>query len=80
MLKHLFFCIKLQILNNLPYLLKYARGAYLIFRATSGALIRGWRLFKNCTRQIYFFHTQFLFNGTLSFYLLIFLWTDTKLI
>ena len=35
------------------------RGAYLIFRATSAALysraalIRGQRLFKNCTRQIY---------------------------
>ena len=30
------------------------RGAYLIFRATSAALIRGRRLFKHCTRQIYF--------------------------
>ena len=29
------------------------RGAYLIFRATSAALLRGQRLFKNCTRQIY---------------------------
>ena len=42
------------------------RGAYLIFRATSAALIQGWRLFKNCTRQIYYFYifiqryTQFL--------------------
>ena len=26
------------------------RGAYLIFRATNAALIRGRRLFKNCTR------------------------------
>ena len=32
------------------------RGAYLIFRATSAALIRGQRLFKHCTRQIYFFY------------------------
>ena len=43
------------------------RGAFLIFRVTSAAFIRGRRLFKKCTRQIYF-------------YLLIFLWTDTKLI
>ena len=56
------------------------RGAYFIFRATSAAPIRGRRLFKNCTKQIYFFYIQFLFNGTLSFYLLIFLWTDPKLI
>ena len=28
------------------------RGAYLIFRATSAALIRGRRLFRHCTRQI----------------------------
>ena len=56
------------------------RGAYLIFLATSATLIRGRRLFKNCTRQIYFFYIQFLFNGTLSFYLLIFLWTDNKMI
>ena len=39
------------------------RGAYLIFRATSAALIRERRLFKNCTRQIYFF---FIFSGSLS--------------
>ena len=32
------------------------RGAYLIFRATSAALIRGRRLFKRSTRQIYFFY------------------------
>ena len=32
------------------------RGAYLIFRATSEALIGGRCLFKNCTRQIYFFY------------------------
>ena len=55
------------------------RGSYLIFRTTSAVLIWGRRIFKNCTRQIYFFYVQFLFNGTLSFYLLIFLWTDTKL-
>ena len=53
------------------------RGAYLIFRATSAALIRGRRLFKNCTRQIYFFY---IFIQRYTFYLLIFLWTDTKLI
>ena len=53
------------------------RGAYLIFRATSAALIRGRRLFKHCTRQIYFF---FIFIQRYTFYLLIFLRTDTKLI
>ena len=40
-------------------------GAYLIFRAISAVLIRGRRLFKHCTRQIYFF-LYFLVNGTLS--------------
>ena len=53
------------------------RGAYLIFRATSAALIRGRRLFKHCIRQIYFFY---IFIQRYTFYLLIFLWTDTKLI
>ena len=53
------------------------RGAYLIFRATSAALIRGRRLFIHCTRQIYFFY---IFIQRYTFYLLIFLWTDTKLI
>ena len=53
------------------------RGAYLIFRATSAALIRGRRLFKHCTRQIYFFY---IFIQRYTFYLLIFLWTDSKLI
>ena len=48
------------------------RGAYLIFRATSAALIRGRRLFINCTRQIYFFY---IFIQRYTFYLLIFLWT-----
>ena len=52
-------------------------GAYLIFRATSAALIRGRRLFKNCTRQIYFFY---IFIQRYTFYQLIFPWTDTKLI
>ena len=46
------------------------------FRATSAALIRGRRLFNHCTRQIYFF---FIFIQRYTFYLLIFLWTDTKL-
>ena len=53
------------------------RVAYLIFRATSAALIRGRRLFKHRTRQIYFFY---IFIQRYTFYLLIFLWTDTKLI
>ena len=53
------------------------RGAYFIFRVTSAALIRGRRLFKNCTWQIYFFY---IFIQRYTFCLLIFLWTDTKLI
>ena len=53
------------------------RGAYLGFLATSAALIRGRRLFKNSTRQIYFFY---IFIQRYTFYLLIFLWTDSKLI
>ena len=53
------------------------RVAYLIFRATSAALIRGRRLFKHCTRQIYFFY---IFIQRYTFYLLISQWTDTKLI
>ena len=52
------------------------RGAYFIFRATSPALIRGRSLFKNCTRQICFFY---IFIQRYTFYLLIFLRTDTKL-
>ena len=48
------------------------RSAYLIFRATSAALIRGRHLFINCTRQIYFFY---IFIQWYTFYLLIFLWT-----
>ena len=53
------------------------RGAYLIFRATSAALIRGRRLFQHYTRQIYFFY---IFIHRYTFCLLIFLWTGTKLI
>ena len=53
------------------------RGAYLIFRATSAALIWGRHLFKHCTRQINFF---FIFIQRYTFYLLIFIWTDTKLV
>ena len=53
------------------------RGAYSNFRATSAALIRGRRLSKHCTKQIYFFYI-FIQRSTL--HLLIFLWTDTKLI
>ena len=41
------------------------------------AVIRGRRLFKNCTRRICFFY---IFIQRYTFYLLIFLWTDTKLI
>ena len=52
------------------------RSAYLIFRPTRAALIRGRRLLKNCTRRIYFFY---IFIQRYTFYLLIFLWTDTKL-
>ena len=51
-------------------------GAYLIFRGTSAAVIRGRRLFKNCTRRIYLFY---IFIQRYTFYLLIFLWTDPKL-
>ena len=52
------------------------RGAYLIFHATSAALIQGRHLFKHCTTQIYFFY---IFIRWHTFYLLIFLWTDTNL-
>ena len=44
---------------------------------TSAALIWWRRLFKDCTRQIYFF---LYFIQRYTFYLLIFLWTDTILI
>ena len=57
--------------------LNMCRSAYLIFRATSAALIRGRGLFKHCTRQMYFFY---VFIQRYTFYLLIFQWTDTKLI
>ena len=40
------------------------RGAYLIFRATSAALIRGRRLLKNVPGKFTF--SIYLFNGTLS--------------
>ena len=58
-------------------------SAYLIFRATSAALIRGLRLFEggaylNILPDKFTF-AIFLFNGC-TFYLFIFLWTDTKLI
>ena len=62
--------------HNRIYLNKHS-GPYLIFRATSVALIRARGLFKHCTRQIYFFY---IFIQRYTFYLLIFLWTDTKLI
>ena len=53
------------------------RGAYLIFRASGAALIRGRRLFEHCTREINFFY---IFLQRYTFYLLVFQWTDTKLI
>ena len=53
------------------------RSAYKIFCTTSVALIQGRRLFKLCSRQIYFFY---IFIQRYTFYLLIFPWTDTKLI
>ena len=53
-----------------------AAAFILVLRFTSAALIRGRRLFKNCTGQIYFFY---MFIQRYSFYLLMFLWTDTKL-
>ena len=54
-------------------------SAYLIFRITSVALIRGRPLFKNWTRQIYFFYI-FIQRYPFYMYVLIFLWADTKLI
>ena len=57
------------------------RGAYLVFYATSAALIWGQRLLEGGaylnidTRQIYF---SFIFIRWYTFYLLILLWTDTK--
>ena len=53
------------------------RDTCLIFHTTSVALIRGRCLFRHCTRQIYFFY---IFIQRYTFSLLIFLWTDTKLI
>ena len=55
----------------------YSRAALINFFVPDAALIRGRRLFKHCTRQIYFFY---IFIQQYTFYLLIFLWTDTKLI
>ena len=52
------------------------RGAYLISPATSSALIRRRRLFKQCTRKMSFLY---IFIQRHTFYLLIFLCTDTKL-
>ena len=52
-------------------------GDYKETRPSRAALIRGRHLFKHCTRQLYFFY---IFIQRYTFYLLIFLWTDTKLI
>ena len=72
----------MQLDNNnykcIPYLLEY-----LIFRATSAALVRGRRLFEGgnylniVPHKFTFFY---IFIQRYTFYLLIFLWTDTKLI
>jgi len=53
------------------------RSTHLTFSTRSAALIRGRRLFKHCTRQIYFFY---IFIQRYTFYQLIFLRNDTKLI
>ena len=60
------------------------RGAYLIFRATSVALVRGQRLFEggtylNIVPDKFTFSIVIFIQQYIS-YLLIFLWTDTKLI
>ena len=46
-------------------------------RISAAALIRGQRLFQHCTRQIYIFYILIQRH---TFCLLLFLWTDTKLI
>jgi len=61
------------VINYCIYLNRH-RGAYLIFRTTSAALIRGPHLFQHCSRQICFFY---IFIQQYTFYLFIFLWTDT---
>ena len=63
-------------MNYHIYLNKH-RSAYLNFWATSAPLIRGQHLFKHCARQIYIFY---IFIQQYTFYLLILLWMDTKLI
>ena len=71
-------CLKVSKMSkNVLTVFTRISAAHLIFRATSAALIQGRRLFKNCIRQIYFFY---IFIQRYTFYLLIFLWTDTKLI
>ena len=73
------YCFSLSV----PYLLEWATRCLFYFsRHKCGpylraALIRGRRLYKNCTRQICFF---FIFIQRYTFYLSIFLWTDTNLI
>ena len=78
-LSSLFTLESIPVTNGLTYRIysNKHRRAYLIFRATSAELIRGQRLFKYCTRQTYFFY---IFIERYTFYLLIFLWTDSKLI
>ena len=59
------------------------RGPFLIFRTTSATLILGQRLFEggNYLNIVPNKYTVFyIFIQRYTFYLLIFLWTDTKLI
>jgi len=76
----------ITVVNNkreIPYLLKWALRRLFNFSRHKcsaylrAALIGGPHLFKHCTRQIYFFY---IFIQRYTLYLLIFLWTDTKLI
>ena len=67
--------------KGIPYLLEYAAlinsSRHKCSAYSGAAFILGRHLFKNCARQIYFFY---IFIQRYTFYLLIFLWTDTKLI
>ena len=67
--------------KGIPYLLEYAAlinsSRHKCSAYSGAAFIWGRHLFKNCARQIYFFY---VFIQRYTFYLLIFLWTDTKLI
>ena len=79
------FVCKTPLLKNNPrrFLSSTIKLVYTVFtRISAAALISFFapqvpRLFKHCTRQIYFFY---IFIQRYTFYLLIFLWTGTKLI